>query len=131
MPIDLADYTKSIRSALKRGKFCCVYVASTATPPLCRIGYAEDLPAASARLQRLVPGGISIDSALWMPDRGAAMTVAKAVQCDLAPCAAAGGWFDISAERATAALEIATFRIFPGAMVTWHMELMRAALPGR
>lgn len=125
MPIELADYTKPIRDALKRGKFCCVYVAAIETPALCRIGYAEDLTAAMARLQRTSPAPVVVDSALWVPDKGIAMVVARAVQCDLAPQQKPGGWFDILADRATTALGLAAFRIYPCANMVWHADLLK------
>ena len=31
-PIDLADYTRPVRQALKRGGYACVYVAAVASP---------------------------------------------------------------------------------------------------
>jgi len=124
MPIDLGDYTKPIREALKRGKFCCVYVAAIQTPALCRIGYAEDLSAAVARLQRTSPTTVFVDSALWVPDKGIAMVVAKAVQCELTLHQRPGGWFDLAADRATLALGIAAFRIYPGVTMIWHAHLI-------
>jgi hypothetical protein len=124
MSVDLADYSKPIRDALKRGKFCCVYVAAIETPTLCRIGYAEDLNAAVGRLQRTSPAPVRVDSALWVPDKGIAMVAAKAVQCDLALHQKPGGWFDTTADRATVALGIAAFRIYPGAIMVWHNQLI-------
>lgn len=124
MPVDLNDYSKPIRDALKRGKFCCTYVAAIETPSLCRVGYAEDLSAAVARLQRTSPTLVSVDSALWLPDKGIAMVVARAVQCDLAPRQKPGGWFDILPDRATTAVELAASRIYPGANMVWHGELL-------
>ncbi|MBR0875030.1 hypothetical protein JQ633_32050 [Bradyrhizobium tropiciagri] len=61
---------------------------------------------------------------LWVPDRGIATTIAKAVQCDLAPHAKTGGWFDVEPETATAALEIASVRIYAGEAMAWHDQLM-------
>ncbi|MGX1228373.1 hypothetical protein AB7M71_001465 [Bradyrhizobium japonicum] len=122
MPVDLADYTRLIRDTLKRGRFCCVYVA--AVESFCRIGYAEDLIAAVPRLQRSSPSPVTVDSALWVPDKGIAMVVAKAVQCDLAPHQKPGGWFDTTADRATVALGIAAFRIYPSAIMVWHNQLI-------
>jgi hypothetical protein len=124
MPIDLNDYSKPIRIALKRGKFCCVYVAAIEMPALCRLGYAEDLPIAVARLQRTSPTPVTVDSALWLPDKGIAMVVAKAAQCDLAIHQKPGGWLDTLAYRATAALDIAAFRIYPNAHMVWHQDLI-------
>ncbi|SDF29022.1 hypothetical protein SAMN05216337_105030 [Bradyrhizobium brasilense] len=67
--IDLADYTKPIRDQLKRGRFGCVYVAGMESPKACRIGYAEDLAPAVARLRRSATAAVTIESAFWAPDR--------------------------------------------------------------
>ncbi|WP_342714430.1 hypothetical protein AAFG22_14730 [Bradyrhizobium sp. B024] len=124
MPIELADYTKPIRDALKRGKFCCVYVAAIEAPALCRIGYAEDLSAAVTRLQRTLPSRVAVESVLWVPDKGIAMTISKAIQCDLAAHLRPGGWFLLAADLATVALQMAAVRIYPGATLVWHDQLI-------
>jgi hypothetical protein len=113
MPVDLADNTKPIQDAL-RGGYACVYVAAIDAPAACRVGYAEDLCAAVARFQRSSPTPIMAESALWVPGKGIAMTVSKAVQCDLAIHQKPGGWLDAPADRVTLALGIAAFRIYPG-----------------
>ncbi len=71
--------------------FACVYVAGIDSPKARRIGYAENLAPAVARLRRSAPAAVTIESALWVPDRGIATTSAKAVQCDLALTPKAGG----------------------------------------
>jgi hypothetical protein len=124
MPIDLAGYSKPIREALRRAEFACVYVASVGEPPLCRVGYAEDLVATIGRLQRASPTSIKVDSALWVPSRAVATNISRAVQCDLISNKTAGGWLNCLADIATRAIEIAAFRIHPGAVMACHDEML-------
>jgi hypothetical protein len=125
MPIDLSSYTKPIKTALKRGGFACVYVAAVDTPPRCRVGYSEDdLSATVGRLQRSSAAALAIESVLWVPNRSIATNIAKAVQCDLVACKANGGWLTCPPETAARAIELAAFRIYPGAAVVWHDQLL-------
>lgn len=124
MPIDLAGYTKQIRDALKKGEYACVYVVSVAVPALCRVGYAEDLIAAVARLQRSSPTPIETESALWVPNRSIATNIAKAVQCDLVGSRQPSGWLNTAAATAAQAIELAAYRIHPGATMIWHDQLI-------
>lgn len=48
-----------------------------------RIGYALDLPATVKRLQATFPTPISVEAALWVPDRGIGTNISKAVGCDM------------------------------------------------
>ena len=122
MPIDLQSYAKPIREALKRGEFACVYVASVTA--LCRVGYAEDIVATIRRLQRSSPAPIAVESTLWVPSRGIATNVSRAVQCELIGNKASGGWLNCSADAAIRAIEMAAFRIHPGATMMWHDQLI-------
>lgn len=124
MAVDLADYTKGIKAALKRGGFACVYVAAAPGGTPCRVGYADELAATAIRLQRSSPLALSIESAMWVPDRGIAKVIASAVACDLAPNRQGGGWYNIAAATAVQAVELATFRLYPHATTVPHHQLI-------
>lgn len=124
MAVDLADYTKGIKAALKSGGFACVYVAAAPTGEPCRIGYADELAATVMRLQRSSPVALSVECAMWVPDRGIAKVIANAVACDLAPHRQAGGWFNVAAVTAAQAVELATFRLYPNATTVPHHQLI-------
>ncbi|PDT74132.1 hypothetical protein [Bradyrhizobium sp. C9] len=121
--IDLADYTKPIRDALRNGGFACVYAVASADKT--RVGYSQDLPSTITRLQASSPSELSLEGALWVPDRGIATNISKAVHCDLMPNRTSGGWFNLPAPSAAQAIEIAAFRIYPSAAMVWHNELMQ------
>lgn len=125
MPIDLADYTKPIREALKRGGYACVYVVSAdVADPRCRVGYAVDLPATITRLQRSSPAALTLQSALWVPDRGIATVIAKATQCDLNSHKGPGGWYEVDHGKAATAVDLAALRIHPGATMLPHYQIV-------
>jgi hypothetical protein len=124
MPIDLTDYSASIKAALKKGGYACVYVASVQNGRPCRVGYAEDLCAAVKRLARSSPLKISVEDAIWVPDRGIATTIAQSVLASIAPHRQAGGWHDLAAESVRGAVHLETFRLYPGAATVPHNELI-------
>lgn len=124
MPIELADYTKPIRDRLRRGGYACVYVLAAETH-LSRVGYAIDLAPTATRLRRSSPVPIVVHDALWVPDRGIATNIARAVQCDMMPVKRDNGWHAAPAETMRRALELAAFRIHPGASMVWHEHLMQ------
>lgn len=89
-----------------------------------RIGYALDLPATVKRLQATFPTPISVEAALWVPDRGIATNISKAVGCDMMLLRGDGGWYAAPGVAMQHALEIAAFRIHPGAVMLWHDDLI-------
>ena len=124
MAVELTDYTKGIKEALKRGGFACVYVAAAPGGQPCRIGYADELASTFVRLQRASPVVLLVESAMWVPDRGIAKVIANAVGCDLASQRQAGGWFNVAAMTAVQAIELATFRLYPNATTVPHHQLI-------
>lgn len=124
MPIDLADYTKPVRDALRQGGYACVYATTIETPVMSRVGYSEDLVATIGRLQKSIPSPLLVENVLWVPDRGIATNISRAVQCDLMPSKRVGGWFDVTADTIARAIELAAFRIHPGSSMAWHEQLM-------
>jgi hypothetical protein len=122
MPIDLISYTKSIRDALKRGGFACVYVVSAGD--VCRLGYSEEMAATASRMQRSSPVSLAVESLLWVPNRAIATTIARAAQCDLAEQRHPNNWFAVSATVACHAVDLVAFRLYPGATMINHDELM-------
>lgn len=127
--IDLADYTKPIRELLRKGEHAAVYVATAETgipaTEMSRIGYALDLPATIKRMQATFPTTIWVHAALWVPNRAIATNIAKAVQCDMMPNRRPGGWLAAPADTIGRAIELAAFRIHPGAVMLWHGQLIR------
>ncbi|NGX98253.1 MAG: hypothetical protein G4V63_24510, partial [Candidatus Afipia apatlaquensis] len=110
--------------ALKNGGFACVYVAAVPGGETCRVGYADELAATVTRLQRSSPLMLSVESAIWVPDRGIAKVIANEVGCDLAPHRQSGGWFNVAAAIAVQAVELATFRLYPNATTVPHHQLI-------
>ncbi|MCS3451938.1 hypothetical protein M2222_008285 [Bradyrhizobium elkanii] len=125
MPVDLADYTKQIRDSLRRGEFAAVYVVTTPAAEMSRVGYAVDLVATIGRLQSSAPTRLGVHAALWVPNRAIATNISKAVQCDMMPIKRAGGWYEAPGPTMERAVELAAFRIHPGATMLWHGELLR------
>lgn len=124
MPIDLATYSISIKAALKKGGFACVYVASVQCGRPCRVGYALDLVAAVQRFARASPLPIVVEDAMWVPDRGIATTIAQSVLASIARHRQAGGWHDLAAESVTSAVHLETFRLYPNAVTVPHDQLI-------
>ena len=126
--IDLADYTRPIRDLLRKGEYAAVYVATAETgvpaAEMSRIGYALDLPATIKRMQATFPTTINLEAALWVPDRGIATNISRAVGCDMMPMRRDGGWFAAPGATMQRAVELAAFRIHPDATMVWHDELM-------
>lgn len=60
-------------------------------PRMSRIGHALDLPATVKRMQATFPTPISLEAALWVPDRGIATNISRAVGCDMMPAKRDGG----------------------------------------
>ncbi|QOZ15933.1 hypothetical protein XI02_13805 [Bradyrhizobium sp. CCBAU 21365] len=128
MPIDLADYAKPIRDQLRKGEFAAVYVVTSGagipSTEMSRVGYALDLVATITRLQASAPAKLGMHAALWVPNRAIATNISKAVQCDMMPTRRDGGWFAASGATMQRAVELAAFRIHPGAVMLWHAELV-------
>jgi hypothetical protein len=124
MPIDLADYSHGIKAALKKGGYACVYVASVQGGRPCRVGYAIDLCDTVKRLQRSSPLAITVEDAMWVPDRGIATMIAQSVRASIAPHLQAGGWHDLPAESVASAVHLDTFRLYPGATTVPHNQLI-------
>lgn len=128
MSVDLADYSKPIREALRKTEFACVYViACPGAEPLCRLGYAvspDNLSAAVSKLQRSSPAALSIENVFWVPDRAIANNIVKATQCDLVAHKSVGGWYSIAPEAASHAIDLSSLRIYPGATTIWHDHLI-------
>lgn len=124
MPIDLTDYNAAIKAALKKGGYACVYVASTADGRPSRVGYTTDLPAAVKQLSRTSPVAIVVEDAMWVPDRGIATNIAQSVLASIAQHRRAGGWHDLAAGSVSSAVELETFRLYPGALTVSHGRLM-------
>ncbi|MCA1400063.1 hypothetical protein [Bradyrhizobium sp. BRP56] len=134
--IDLADYTKPMRDQLRKGEFAAVYVVTSPAGitsvdlrrvgfDLSRVGYGLDLVATIGRLQASSPAPLTIHAALWVPNRAIATNIARAVQCDMMPVKRAGGWYEAPGATMERAVELAAFRIHPGATMLWHGELLR------
>lgn len=124
MPVDLAAYTPGLKAGLKKAGFACVYVASVQCGRPCRVGYAMDLAAAIKQFQRTSPLPIEVHDAMWVPDRGMATTIAQAVQASVAAHRGAGGWYDLQAESVAGEVNLATFRLYPGASTVPHDQLV-------
>lgn len=124
MPIDLSDYSQTIKAALKKGGYACVYVASVAGGRPCRVGYATDLCEAVKRLVRASPLDIVVDDAMWVPDRRIATTIAQSVLAAIGGHRRAGGWHDLAAGSVVSAVHLDTFRLFPGATTVPHDQLI-------
>lgn len=124
MPIDLSDYGPKIKATLKKGGFACVYVASVQCGRPCRVGYTLDLCAAIKALTRTSPLAIVVEDAMWVPSRGIATTVAQSVLASIASYRRAGGWHDLAAESVTSAVQLETFRLYPGATTIPHELLI-------
>lgn len=126
--IDLAGYTKPIRDQLRKGEFAAVYVVTSAAgipaTEISRVGYALDLVATITRLQASAPTRLTVHAALWVPNRAIATNVSKAVQCDMMPVRRAGGWYEAPGATMERAVELAAFRIHPGATMLWHDQLL-------
>lgn len=123
-PIDLADYSQTIRCALKKGGYACVYVAAVQDGRPCRIGYALDLMDAIKRLQRSSPLQISIWDVMWVPDRGIATTIVQSVLASIAEHRGAGGWHDLEALSVVDAVHLETCRLYPNAVTVPHDQLI-------
>lgn len=135
MPIEMTDYTTGIKAALKKGGYACVYVASTADGRPSRVGYTTDLPAAVKQLARTSPVPIVVEDAMWVPDRGIATNIAQSVLASIAPHRKDGGWHDLAAESVSSAVNLETFRLYPGAAAVPHDRLIaqwgrRSLVPG-
>lgn len=124
MSIDLGDYTPKIRAALKKTGFACVYVASANGGKPCRIGYAIDPQEAVKRLQRASPVPISVEHIMWVPDRAIATNIAGAVTAAMGAARLPGGWHDVPADSACGEVDIAAFRLYPGATTVPHDQLI-------
>lgn len=124
MPIDLSDYSQPIKAALKKGGFCCVYVASPEGGTPCRIGYSVDLPGSIASLQRTAPTSLMVHEATWLPDRGIAAMIAKSAQASIGQYARPGGWFALKASAVVGEVELTIFRLYPGATAVRHKQLI-------
>ncbi|MGF6431480.1 hypothetical protein [Bradyrhizobium elkanii] len=129
MPIDLADYAKPIRDQLRKGEFAAVYVVTSEVgihrTEMSRVGYALDLVATIVRLQASAPLKLAVHAALWVPNRAIATNISKAVQCDMMPIKRAGGWYEAPGATMERAVDLAAFRIHPGATMLWHDDLLR------
>ncbi|MCW2112487.1 hypothetical protein QIH87_14215 [Bradyrhizobium elkanii] len=127
--IDLADYTKPIRDQLRKGEFAAVYVVTSEVgihrTEMSRVGYALDLVATVSRLQASSPAKLTAHAALWVPNRAIATNIARAVQCDMMPIKRASGWYEAPGATMERAVELAAFRIHPGATMLWHGELLK------
>jgi hypothetical protein len=124
MPIDLADYSTSIKVALKKSGFACVYVASVQCGRPCRVGYAIDLGAAIQRFQRFSPLPIVVEDVMWVPDRGIATTISQTVMASIAAYRQNGGWYDLTAESIASAVHLETFRLYPNTVTVPHNRLI-------
>ncbi|WP_141339712.1 hypothetical protein [Bradyrhizobium sp. USDA 3458] len=129
MAIDLADYTKPIRDSLRKGEFAAVYVVTSEVgvhrTEMSRVGYALDLVSTVTRLQASAPTKLAVHGALWVPNRAIATNISRAVQCDMMPVKRAGGWYEAPGATMERAIEVAAFRIHPGATMVWHEQLMQ------
>src|SRR4051812_21449166 len=99
MAIDLNDYTPRMKAALKRGGYACVFVASVDGGQPCRVSYALDIGSAMQRLQQSSPVTLSVEDAMWVPDRGIAKMIAQAVGAAVYGHKQAGGWVNLPADR--------------------------------
>ncbi len=124
MPIDLAAYTPTIKAALKKGGYACVYVASAKDGRPSRVGYALDPVEAVKRLARSSPVEIVVDDVMWVPDRGIATSIAQSVLASIAMHRRAGGWHDLAGESVARAVHLETFRLYPGAVTVPHASLI-------
>ena len=129
MQVDVADYTKGIRRALKHGGYACVYVASVAGGKPCRVGYSTDLPGCIARLQRSSPVPIMLNDVTWFPDRSMATNVALSVQASIGQHRRAGGWYELEATSAAPEIDLAAFRLYPSAAPVPHSQLISSWAP--
>ncbi|MGL3214097.1 hypothetical protein QA639_12885 [Bradyrhizobium pachyrhizi] len=127
--IDLADYAKPIRDQLRQGEFAAVYVVTSEVgihrTEMSRVGYALDLVATIGRLQASSPAPLAVHAALWGPNRAIATNISRAVQCDMMPIKRAGGWYEAPGATMERAVDLAAFRIHPGATMLWHGELLK------
>lgn len=124
MPISLADYSPGIKAALKKGGYACVYVASVQCGRPCRVGYTLDLAAAIKPFARTSPLPIVVEDAMWVPSRAIATSIAQSVLASIAPYRQAGGWHDLEAESVSSAMQLETFRLYPGAAIVPHQQLI-------
>ncbi|MEH2707902.1 hypothetical protein DXU06_24650 [Bradyrhizobium elkanii] len=64
-------------------------------------------------------------AALWVPNRAIATNISKPVQCDMMPIKRAGGWYEAPGATMDRAVDLAAFRIHPGATMLWHDDVLR------
>lgn len=131
MQVDVADYTKGMRRALKQGGYACVYVASVTGGRPCRVGYSTDLAGCISRLQRSSPVPITVDDVTWFPDRSMATNVALSAQASMGPYRQAGGWFDLASFAVVPEIELASYRLYPTAAPIPHAQLIASWSPSR
>ncbi|MCP1848933.1 MULTISPECIES: DnaB-like helicase C-terminal domain-containing protein [unclassified Bradyrhizobium] len=62
---------------------------------------------------------------LWVPNRAIATNISKPVQCDMMPIKRAGGWYEARGATMERAVDLAAFRIHPGATMLWHDDVLR------
>ncbi|OIM89299.1 hypothetical protein BLN97_40160 [Bradyrhizobium elkanii] len=60
-----------------------------------------------------------------MPNRAIATNISKPVQCDMMPIKRAGGWYEAPGATMDRAVDLAAFRIHPGATMLWHDDVLR------
>lgn len=123
MPVDLADYPLRLRKALKRGGYACVYVA-TIDGSACRVGYANDLFNAIARMRRAVKATVLVEDVCWCPDRSIATQVAGDVRDTLGEHAMPGGWFNLVPIDAISELKNVARCRFPLQAIVFHDTFM-------
>jgi len=119
MPVDLAVYPLRLRKALKRGGYACVYVA-TIDGTACRVGYANDLFNAIARMRRAVKAAVLVEDVCWCPDRSVATQVAGDVRDTLSEHALPGGWLNLVPKEAILEVKRVARGRFPLQSIVFH-----------
>lgn len=124
MAIDLDAYTPKMRTALKKGGYACVFVASVDGGQPCRVGYATDLHGAVQRLRRGSPVSLEVEDVMWVPDRGIATMIAQAIGAAVLPFRKPGGWVDLPADKVAGEMHLTTFRLYANASTVPHNQLI-------
>ena len=75
MPIDLADYSPSIKRFLKERGLACVYVLAHQGGAPSKIGHALDIAARVAAIHSANPAEIETHHLLWTPGKSVAVVI--------------------------------------------------------
>ena len=134
MPIDLADYSPSIKRFLNERGLACVYVLAHQGGAPSKIGHALDIAARVAAIQSANPAEIETHHLLWTPGKSVAVVIEETVQRELSARHLRGEWFDIPARDAAQAVTDAAKRLYPNAVLVPHemiIDQLRGAKTAR